>query len=290
MNSQKKNVTNFFWLGMLTPSCLWGHKKLVTSTDCLTTIDPSLMPQYRIFVTTDSSDRGSGTILSFGPSYALTWPVAYDSRSFKRAELNYPVHKEELLAIIRALSKWCTDLLGHHFKIWTDHKTLEHFETLMKGSVWWPFLIASRMLLSSLSLDDMLHAWEEENIDEMFWNVDSGKWERASASAPPMPLPAQVPSLVLNWTTSSTTHFWFTLWLNCNWFYCLWTMVSTLLLPSPTNLDLISKLFPPSLPSSLNNLLKSFLTNGTVKMAYLWILSLTMTNFSCHVFGRHCTL
>jgi RNase H-like domain found in reverse transcriptase len=46
-------------------------KKLVMSTDCLTTIDPSLMPQYKIFVTTDASDRGSGAILSFGPSYAL---------------------------------------------------------------------------------------------------------------------------------------------------------------------------------------------------------------------------
>jgi Reverse transcriptase (RNA-dependent DNA polymerase) len=46
-------------------------KKLVTSTDCLTTIDPSLMPQYKILVTTDASDRGSGTILSFRPSYAL---------------------------------------------------------------------------------------------------------------------------------------------------------------------------------------------------------------------------
>lgn len=85
------------------------------------------MPNYKIFVTTDASDTGSGAILSFGPSYELARPVAYDSRSFKGAELNYPVHEKELLAIIRALSKWRTDLLGYRFEIWTDHKTLEHF-------------------------------------------------------------------------------------------------------------------------------------------------------------------
>jgi hypothetical protein len=102
-------------------------KKLVTSTDCLTTIDPRLMPNYKIFVTTDASDTGSGAILSFGPTYETARPVAYDSRSFKGAELNYPVHEKELLAIIRALGKWRTDLLGFRFKIWTDHKTLEHF-------------------------------------------------------------------------------------------------------------------------------------------------------------------
>ena len=103
-------------------------KTLVTSSDCLTTIDPRLMPGHKIFVTTDASDTGSGAILSFGPSYHLARPVAYDSRSFKGAELNYPVHEKELLAIIRALAKWRTDLLGYRFEIWTDHKTLLHFD------------------------------------------------------------------------------------------------------------------------------------------------------------------
>ena len=103
-------------------------KKLVTSSACLTTIDPRLIPNHKIFVTTDASDTGSGAILSFGPSYKLARPVAYDSHSFKGAELNYPVHEKELLAIIRALAKWRTDLLSYRFEIWTDHKTLIHFD------------------------------------------------------------------------------------------------------------------------------------------------------------------
>lgn len=87
------------------------------------------MPEHRIFVTTDTSDIGSGAVLSFGPTYETARPVAYDSRAFKGAELNYPVHEKELLVIIRALAKWCTNLLGYQFEVWTDHKTLEHFRT-----------------------------------------------------------------------------------------------------------------------------------------------------------------
>lgn len=104
-------------------------KALATSPPCLTTIDPHSMPQNKIFVTTDASDFGSGAVLSFGPTYDTARPVAYDSRSFKGAELNYPVHEKELLAIIRALAKWRTDLLGHSFEVWTDHRTLEHFQS-----------------------------------------------------------------------------------------------------------------------------------------------------------------
>jgi RNase H-like domain found in reverse transcriptase len=39
----------------------------------------------------------------------------------KGAEKNYPVHEKELLAIIRALKKWRSNLLGTHFYVYTDH-------------------------------------------------------------------------------------------------------------------------------------------------------------------------
>jgi hypothetical protein len=75
-------------------------KNLATSKKCLTTIDPMLMPSHKIFVTTDASEFGSGAVLAFGPTYDTARPVTYDSRAFKGAELNYPIHKKELLAII----------------------------------------------------------------------------------------------------------------------------------------------------------------------------------------------
>ncbi len=104
-------------------------KHLVVSRDCLTVIDPSLMPKSKIFVTTDASDVASGAVLSFGESWESARPVAYDSCSFKDSELNYPVHEKELLAIIRALKKWKYELLGTEFFVYTDHKTLLNFHT-----------------------------------------------------------------------------------------------------------------------------------------------------------------
>ena len=104
-----------------------GHVTSHQSPVCLTSIDPSLMPEQKIFVTTDASDTGSGAILSFSPTYETACPVAYESCAFKGAKLNYPIHKKELLAIVRALAKWHSELLGYQFQVWTDHRTLEHF-------------------------------------------------------------------------------------------------------------------------------------------------------------------
>ena len=50
------------------------------------------------------------------------------SLTFKGTELNYPVHEKEMLAIIRVLKRWRSDLIGTPFLIYTDHKTLENFE------------------------------------------------------------------------------------------------------------------------------------------------------------------
>ena len=86
-------------------------KSIVTSRDCLTTIDLSKLPEYKIFVTTDASDKCSGAVLSFSTDWETARPVAFDSMTFKGAELNYPVHEKELLTIIHALKKWseCTN-------------------------------------------------------------------------------------------------------------------------------------------------------------------------------------
>lgn len=89
----------------------------------------SKLPNYKIFVTTEASDKHSGAVLSFGTNWETARPVAFDSMTFKGVELNYPVHEKELLAIIRALKKWRVDLLGSPFFIYTDHKTLENFIT-----------------------------------------------------------------------------------------------------------------------------------------------------------------
>jgi hypothetical protein len=47
----------------------------------------------------------------------------------KAAEKNYPIHEKELLAIIHTLKKWRANLLGSPIYVYTDHRTLENFDT-----------------------------------------------------------------------------------------------------------------------------------------------------------------
>ena len=103
-------------------------KNIVVSRECLTVIDHADKTK-NIYLTTDASDTVSSAVLSFGPSWEKARPVAFNSMTFKGPELNYPVHKKELLAIIRALRKWKMDLVGSEFYVYTDHKTLLNFNT-----------------------------------------------------------------------------------------------------------------------------------------------------------------
>jgi len=68
------------------------------------------------------------------------WPVVFESCSLKDAELHYHTHEQELLSIIHALQKWQSDLLGSCFFIFTDHKTLQNFNSqkdLSMHQMWW---------------------------------------------------------------------------------------------------------------------------------------------------------
>jgi len=59
---------------------------------------------------------------------------------FKGAQLNYLVHEKEMLVIIRVLTKWCVNLLGVPFLVYTNHKTLENFHlqhNLSRCQAWW---------------------------------------------------------------------------------------------------------------------------------------------------------
>jgi hypothetical protein len=105
-----------------------GIKGLVIGSDCLTTIDHDNMGDNRIFITCDASDWRTGAILSYSLTWETAWPVVFDSMALKSAQLNYPVHEKELLAVIRTLQKWCSDLLGAPITIYTDHWTLENFD------------------------------------------------------------------------------------------------------------------------------------------------------------------
>ncbi|PPQ76896.1 hypothetical protein CVT24_008781 [Panaeolus cyanescens] len=121
--------TNFPAWTQVHQSAFEKIKNIVTSRKCLTIIDRNLLHSHKIFLTTDASESCTGAVLSFGITWETARPVAFDSETLKGAELNYAVHEKELLAVLRALRKWRSDLMGSPFLVYTDHKTLLNFST-----------------------------------------------------------------------------------------------------------------------------------------------------------------
>ena len=87
-------------------------------------------PALPITVKTDASDYALGAILSQEEN-GLTRPVAFASRKMLPAELNYPVHDKEFLAIFHAFKEWRQYLEGAQVQIqvYSDHRSLEYFLT-----------------------------------------------------------------------------------------------------------------------------------------------------------------
>lgn len=118
-----KNVT-FNW----TPECdlsMDQLKQAATSAPVLHLFNP----QLPIIVETDASGFAVGAVLLQTSPDNKNHPIAFTSRKLNSAERNYPVHEQELLAVVHALKKWRYYLDGTHFTVHTDHATLKHFPT-----------------------------------------------------------------------------------------------------------------------------------------------------------------
>jgi hypothetical protein len=79
-------------------------------------------------ITTDASGFATGATLSQDQGKGLQ-PIAFMSHKMLPAECNYPVHEQELLAVIRALKEWRHYLHGNKFTVQTDHQSLRFFFT-----------------------------------------------------------------------------------------------------------------------------------------------------------------
>ena len=58
-------------------------------------------------------------------------PVAFHSRKFSPAEINYDVHDKEMAAIVAGFKEWVYMLMSvdDQILVYTDHKILEYFNT-----------------------------------------------------------------------------------------------------------------------------------------------------------------
>ncbi|MGH2639958.1 MAG: reverse transcriptase domain-containing protein, partial [Rhabdochlamydiaceae bacterium] len=79
-------------------------------------------------VTADASGCAMGATLSQDQGKGLQ-PIAFLSHKMNDAEKNYPVHEQELLAVICALREWRHYLHGRKFKVITDHQSLRYLQT-----------------------------------------------------------------------------------------------------------------------------------------------------------------
>ena len=85
----------------------------------------------QLIVETNASDYALTAILSIVNKDNEVHPVAFHSRTFTAAELNYDTHDKELLAIFEAFKIWRHYLegLAYPINVVMDHKNLEYFST-----------------------------------------------------------------------------------------------------------------------------------------------------------------
>jgi len=90
------------------------------------------IPDAQLIVETDASDYALAAILSIVNEDNEVHPVAFHSRTFTAAELNYDTHDKELLAIFEAFKIWQHYLegLAYLIDVVTYHKNLEYFSTI----------------------------------------------------------------------------------------------------------------------------------------------------------------
>lgn len=101
-------------------------KRALQETPVLALPDPALP----FGVNCDASGYAVGAVLQQDRGAGLQ-PIAFLSKKLTGAESRYPVHEQELLAIITALTSWRHYLSGTAIpvRVRTDHKSLIHFQT-----------------------------------------------------------------------------------------------------------------------------------------------------------------
>ncbi|GJP84341.1 hypothetical protein CLOP_g14407 [Closterium sp. NIES-67] len=76
----------------------------------------------------DASDQAVGAVLMQDQGNGLQ-PIAYLSKKLHGAELNYPIHDKEALAIVIAFKAWRCYLKGRRTTVYTDHCSLKYLKT-----------------------------------------------------------------------------------------------------------------------------------------------------------------
>jgi len=84
-----------------------------------------------VIIETDALDFAIGVVLSHRDEEKCLHPVAFHSRKFQPAEVNYEIHDKELLVEVDAFKHWRRYCEGatHQVQVYSDHQNLEYFTT-----------------------------------------------------------------------------------------------------------------------------------------------------------------
>ena len=97
-------------------------KETLTNDPCLKL--PDLDGEYEV-TTNASEDKATiGAVL-----IQYEHPITFESKKFNPHQRNYSVHDKKMCAIMHALDHWRPFLLGRHFKVYTDHRSLIYLKT-----------------------------------------------------------------------------------------------------------------------------------------------------------------
>ena len=157
-----KDKTTFYW----TSECEKSFKILKNE---LCSSPVLRYPDYKkeFTLTTDASNKGLGAVLS-----QEGHPCYYISRTLNKAEENYNTTEKELLAIVWAVKRLRQYLLGHKFKIQTDHQALTWLFNVKDPS--------SRLLRWRLKLEEYDYTIEyckgKENLTILKPNAERKLW------------------------------------------------------------------------------------------------------------------
>jgi hypothetical protein len=160
----------------------WGAEEIKAFNDlkiAMSSVPVLLIPNMDLpfTVTTDASGYAIGAVLSQDQGNGLQ-PVAYLSHKMSAAERKYPVHEQELLAIVEAMKQWRCYLHSSDqpVHVVTDHQSLKWINTQARLSA------RQTRWLEYLSEFDFVITYREGSDNQAADALSRrSDWERAAA-------------------------------------------------------------------------------------------------------------